>query len=163
MTVTACFYTQHCPKGLREQLSWIKKQYGDVEVFITENGVSTAGNLLKDVKREDFIRSHLEQVGFTRNLPLWFNMIKVLYEGFITLSCCMRKVSVILKSIHRRAVSSSSPALFYLEIMSNEGTQIVIGPCGTSFNMIRASAFSDLICLRGSDGPLNCPGIGRLS
>ncbi|XP_041968006.1 myrosinase 1-like [Aricia agestis] len=49
------------PAGLRHQLHWLRRQYGDVEMLITENGYSTyAGR--NDHDRIQFINDHLEQV-----------------------------------------------------------------------------------------------------
>ncbi|OWR53561.1 seminal fluid protein HACP047 [Danaus plexippus plexippus] len=49
------------PLGLRRSLSWLKKSYGDIDILITECGFSTAGYDLKDYKRTNFYRDHLEQ------------------------------------------------------------------------------------------------------
>ncbi|KAJ8710550.1 hypothetical protein PYW08_009065 [Mythimna loreyi] len=50
------------PRGLREIMLWVKQQYGDVEILITENGYSTGGSSLEDDARISFVRDHLEQV-----------------------------------------------------------------------------------------------------
>ncbi|KAJ8710353.1 hypothetical protein PYW07_009719 [Mythimna separata] len=50
------------PQGLRDQMLWLKQQYGDIEILITENGYSTGGSELNDDGRVSFIRDHLEQV-----------------------------------------------------------------------------------------------------
>ncbi|XP_069355809.1 lactase/phlorizin hydrolase-like [Maniola hyperantus] len=50
------------PENIRKELRWLKQQYGDIEILITENGFSTFGRQLDDYDRADFIREHLEQV-----------------------------------------------------------------------------------------------------
>ncbi|XP_050552155.1 lactase/phlorizin hydrolase [Spodoptera frugiperda] len=50
------------PQGIREQMEWVRKQYGDVEIMITENGYSTAGLMIDDDARVDYIRSYLSEV-----------------------------------------------------------------------------------------------------
>ncbi|CAH2240971.1 jg19727 [Pararge aegeria aegeria] len=50
------------PEGIRKQMKWLKQQYGDIEIHITENGFSTIGYQLDDYDRADFIKEHLEQV-----------------------------------------------------------------------------------------------------
>ncbi|XP_045761874.1 myrosinase 1-like [Maniola jurtina] len=50
------------PEGIRKELRWLKQQYGNVEILITENGFSTLERQLDDYDRADFIREHLEQV-----------------------------------------------------------------------------------------------------
>ncbi|XP_046973687.1 myrosinase 1-like [Vanessa cardui] len=50
------------PEGIRRQMSWLKKQYGDIDILITENGYSSAGNQLEDYNRINFYKAYLEQV-----------------------------------------------------------------------------------------------------
>ncbi|XP_063369931.1 myrosinase 1-like [Cydia amplana] len=50
------------PEGFRALLSYVKRQYGDVPVFILENGLSDAGTDLDDQPRVDYYRNYLEQV-----------------------------------------------------------------------------------------------------
>nr|XP_032515080.1 myrosinase 1-like [Danaus plexippus plexippus] len=50
------------PQGLRKLISWVKEQYGDIEIFIAENGFATHGQDLDDQVRVDYYKSHLEQV-----------------------------------------------------------------------------------------------------
>ncbi|XP_053618473.1 myrosinase 1-like [Plodia interpunctella] len=51
------------PEGLRHILTWLKKNYGDLEFFILENGFASKPGLeLQDDERIQFIHDHLEQV-----------------------------------------------------------------------------------------------------
>ncbi|XP_052743317.1 myrosinase 1 isoform X2 [Bicyclus anynana] len=52
------------PEGIRQQLSWIKQEYGDIDILITENGFgySTNDYELNDVDRTKFFKEYLEQV-----------------------------------------------------------------------------------------------------
>ncbi|XP_045762999.1 myrosinase 1-like [Maniola jurtina] len=58
----ACFWCYSYPEGMRQALAWVKAQYGDVEVIITENGYSSKGYGLQDYDRIKYYRDHLEQV-----------------------------------------------------------------------------------------------------
>ncbi|KAI7815271.1 glycoside hydrolase, partial [Rhyzopertha dominica] len=49
------------PWGLRKMLVWIKEQYGDVPIIITENGVSDSGEI-DDCFRVDYYRDYLGEV-----------------------------------------------------------------------------------------------------
>lgn len=49
------------PEGMRRVLNWIKKEYGNPSVFITENGYPDGGDL-KDVGRVNYYRSYLREV-----------------------------------------------------------------------------------------------------
>ncbi|XP_069355808.1 lactase/phlorizin hydrolase-like [Maniola hyperantus] len=50
------------PKGIRRMMAWVKRQYGDVDILITENGFSTSGYQLADYRRVNFMREYLDQV-----------------------------------------------------------------------------------------------------
>lgn len=48
--------------GMRKQLQWLKKQYCDIEIFISENGFIQNNPGLHDPKRIKYYKDHLEQV-----------------------------------------------------------------------------------------------------
>ncbi|XP_069355874.1 myrosinase 1-like [Maniola hyperantus] len=50
------------PVGIRRMMAWVKRQYGDIDILITENGFSTSGYQLADFGRVNYIREYLEQV-----------------------------------------------------------------------------------------------------
>ncbi|XP_041976142.1 myrosinase 1-like [Aricia agestis] len=50
------------PQGLRRILQWIKREYGNMEIMIAENGFSTKGVGLDDFNRIEYIEEHLKQV-----------------------------------------------------------------------------------------------------
>ncbi len=49
------------PNGLRDLLRWIRDEYNNPEVIITENGWSDDGEI-EDTGRIDYLRDHLQQV-----------------------------------------------------------------------------------------------------
>lgn len=49
------------PKGMNKLLNWIRKEYNNPPVYVTENGVSDRGGT-NDVKRIDYFNSYLEAV-----------------------------------------------------------------------------------------------------
>ncbi|KAJ8963463.1 hypothetical protein NQ318_018946 [Aromia moschata] len=50
------------PWGCRKFLQWIKKNYGDIEIFITENGVSDDGTSLQDDQRIKYYADYLSAI-----------------------------------------------------------------------------------------------------
>jgi beta-glucosidase len=53
------------PDGLHEMLVRIKRDYGDIDIYITENGAAfpdkwDGGDVVEDPDRVDFISRHLE-------------------------------------------------------------------------------------------------------
>ncbi|KAL7027466.1 hypothetical protein ACKWTF_005450 [Chironomus riparius] len=49
------------PQGIRHMLNWIRKEYDNPVVYITENGVSDKGGL-NDVKRVEYFNSYLTSI-----------------------------------------------------------------------------------------------------
>lgn len=49
------------PQGLEDILKWIRDNYNNIEVYITENGWSDEGEL-NDTDRIDYLKSHLQAV-----------------------------------------------------------------------------------------------------
>ncbi|WP_295456520.1 GH1 family beta-glucosidase [uncultured Thiodictyon sp.] len=52
------------PEGLTETLLWVKQRYGDLPLYITENGAAfddaaPVGNQVQDPDRVDYLRTHL--------------------------------------------------------------------------------------------------------
>lgn len=50
------------PWGLRKLLGWIKDEFGNPPVYITENGVSDNNGTLRDHHRIDFYSSYINNV-----------------------------------------------------------------------------------------------------
>jgi beta-glucosidase/6-phospho-beta-glucosidase/beta-galactosidase len=50
------------PRGLRNTLQWIKKQYGNPPVIITENGMSASDDKLDDDDRVEFFKGHINEL-----------------------------------------------------------------------------------------------------
>lgn len=68
-TPSDVFWQFSAPDGLRSTLNWIGRRYQRPEVWVTENGVASPGesakdrwNLLKDMHRLDFYRTHLDSL-----------------------------------------------------------------------------------------------------
>ncbi|XP_046546595.1 lactase-phlorizin hydrolase-like [Haliotis rubra] len=56
------------PWGLRKVLNWIRNKYGDVPIYITENGVSDRSGVLDDQHRVHFYRYYINEVMKAINL-----------------------------------------------------------------------------------------------
>jgi beta-glucosidase len=54
------------PDSLYQVLTWLKEEYGDIPIYITENGACyddelTADNCVHDVKRTEYFQKHFIQ------------------------------------------------------------------------------------------------------
>ncbi|XP_041976262.1 myrosinase 1-like [Aricia agestis] len=59
---TTNFWFSAVPYGIRNVLKWIKSEYGNVEVYIAENGYLSTSKALHDPERVDYYKAHLEQI-----------------------------------------------------------------------------------------------------
>ncbi|XP_045458185.1 myrosinase 1-like [Melitaea cinxia] len=55
------------PVGFRRLLNWLKNEYGDIDILITENGYATNKTIIDDQARVKYMEKHLEQVLLTIN------------------------------------------------------------------------------------------------
>ena len=57
------------PEAMTRMLTWVKQRYGDIPLYITENGAAFAdppvatGGILADPLRVDYLKSHIRAVG----------------------------------------------------------------------------------------------------
>lgn len=52
---------RHCPWGFRKLINWIKHQYGDIPIYITENGIPDKEDL-RDKVRVSFLKNFMRAV-----------------------------------------------------------------------------------------------------
>ncbi|KAK3798650.1 hypothetical protein RRG08_012723 [Elysia crispata] len=50
------------PTGIRKNLNWIRQQYGEVPIYITENGVSARNVSLEDTYRISYYQQYINEV-----------------------------------------------------------------------------------------------------
>ena len=56
------FWLKVTPFGIRKILNWLKKEYGDIPVYVTENGVSDKNGTLRDYHRIHFYRGYINEL-----------------------------------------------------------------------------------------------------
>lgn len=50
------------PVGIRRMLNWVKYTYGDIPIYITENGVSDRNGSLQDEHRISYYKQYINNV-----------------------------------------------------------------------------------------------------
>ena len=50
------------PYGMRRILNWIKRSYGNIPIYITENGVTDRNATLQDVHRVQFYQDYINEL-----------------------------------------------------------------------------------------------------
>ncbi|CAH2097424.1 unnamed protein product [Euphydryas editha] len=65
---TGAWWFYITPEGIRKQLAWLKKEYGDIEILVTENGCASDDAKLDDEVRVQYYKDYLEQVLLSINV-----------------------------------------------------------------------------------------------
>ena len=76
------------PWGLRKALNWVRNQYGDVPIYITENGVSDRNGSLQDDHRIYYYKHYINNVlkgEFLKKMLLYSDKLNWLraYQSFL--------------------------------------------------------------------------------
>jgi lactase-phlorizin hydrolase len=50
------------PFGMRKILNWLKKEYNNVPVYVTENGISDRNATLRDYHRIHYYRTYINEM-----------------------------------------------------------------------------------------------------
>lgn len=56
------YWLRVTPFGIRRIVNWIRKEYGDVPIYITENGVSDKNGTLADTCRVNYYKRYLNEL-----------------------------------------------------------------------------------------------------
>jgi len=62
-------WLQVVPWGMRRLLNWVDREYGQPEVYITENGVGTSSPSIDDQSRVLFYKSYINEALKGMKLP----------------------------------------------------------------------------------------------
>lgn len=50
------------PWGIRKMVNWVRRQYGNIPIYITENGLSDRNGSLSDEHRIYFYRHYIDEL-----------------------------------------------------------------------------------------------------
>ncbi|KAL4713888.1 hypothetical protein ACJJTC_015542 [Scirpophaga incertulas] len=59
---TSSVWFKEFPQGFRRILQWVKRSFGDIKIYVTENGYASDSSSLEDYNRISYLRSYLEQM-----------------------------------------------------------------------------------------------------
>ena len=50
------------PWAMRKTLNWIKRQYGDIPIYVSTNGVADSNGKLNDTDRVNYHRNYIDEM-----------------------------------------------------------------------------------------------------
>jgi len=121
-----------CPEGLTRTLRWVKERYGEIPLYVTENGMALpepatlTGNALDDPRRVSYLRSHTGAVrdAIAAGVDVRGYFVWSLLDNF-EWSCGRSKRFGIVhvdRDTQRRVLKSS--AHFYRDVIRSRGKGI---------------------------------------
>ncbi|XP_074068122.1 lactase/phlorizin hydrolase [Macrotis lagotis] len=114
------------PWGMRRVLNWIKEEYGDIPIYITENGVGLKKSQIEDIDRIFFYKTYINEAlkayrldGVNlRGYVAWSLMDN--FEWLNGYSVKFGLYQVDFNDAHRPRTPRTS-AIYYTEVISNNG------------------------------------------
>ncbi|CAH0686745.1 unnamed protein product [Chilo suppressalis] len=125
-TATAISWMKLNPKGFRDSLVWLKKQYGDISYMVLENGYPDSGAGLNEQAKRNFFKDYLTQLYFAirrdkvnvTGYAAWSLMDSFEWTQGYTSKFGLYQVDFTDPQRPRKARSS---ALYYASIIANNG------------------------------------------
>lgn len=117
------------PEGLTEVLLWVKQRYGDIPLYVTENGAAfndlppTAG-VLDDPLRRDYLHAHLLAVhaALTQVVDLRGYFVWSLFDNFEWSYGYSRRFGLVHVDFATQVRTPKASAWFYREVIEGQGT-----------------------------------------
>jgi beta-glucosidase len=117
------------PEGLTRTLLWVKERYGDIPVFVTENGIalpepaSVSGDVLEDPRRVDYLRGHLLAVrkAMREGVDMRGYFVWSLLDNFEWACGRSKRFGIVHVDPETQRRTLKSSALFYRDVIRSRG------------------------------------------
>lgn len=123
------------PEGMAEALLWIKNNYGEIPIFVTENGVAfddpapNADEIVEDPARIEFLRTHLRSAMRARaaGVDLRGYFLWSLLDNFEWSSGYVRPFGIVHVDFRTQRRTLKSSARFYTDVIRSGGAGLLEG------------------------------------
>lgn len=119
------------PEGLKETLLWVKKRYGDLPLYITENGAAMAdpppaNDTVEDKARIDYLRDHLRaaQQALAEGVDLRGYFVWSLLDNFEWNHGYSKRFGLIHVDFATQKRTPKASAHFYRQVITSNGAVI---------------------------------------
>jgi beta-glucosidase len=116
------------PEGLTETLVWIKRRYGDIPLYITENGAALKDPPLQagrmhDHQRVDYLRRHLQAAhgAIAAGVDLRGYMVWSLFDNLEWSLGFSKRFGIIHVDLETQVRTPKDSALFYADVIATNG------------------------------------------
>jgi beta-glucosidase len=119
------------PQGLIDVLLWVRERYGNLPLYITENGAAfydppTADGLVDDPLRVDYLRRHLRAAreAMTRGVDLRGYFVWSLLDNFEWALGYSKRFGIIHVDFETQKRTMKASAKFYREVIRSRGAAL---------------------------------------
>ena len=120
------------PKGLTDTLLWIRQRYGDIPLYITENGAafadpaSVAASELDDPLRVDYLRSHIAAVrdAMTQGVDVRGYCVWSLLDNFEWALGYSKRFGIVHVDYATQRRTLKASANFYRRVIASRGAAL---------------------------------------
>jgi beta-glucosidase len=118
------------PEGLTRVLKWVGTQYGDVPVYITENGAAfdDSPDRLNDTARVEYLRQHLAAAynALQNGVPLRGYFVWSLFDNFEWSYGFKKRFGLVAIDLTSQQRTPKLSARFYREVIAGQGSAIFL-------------------------------------
>jgi beta-glucosidase len=119
------------PQGLTDILVWIRKRYGDVPLYITENGAAfddrcTAAQVVDDNQRVEYLRGHLlaARQAITAGVNLRGYFVWSLLDNFEWQCGYTKRFGIVYVDFETQRRVLKTSAGFYRDVIRSNGAAL---------------------------------------
>ena len=119
------------PEGLTEALLWVRRRYGDVPMYVTENGAAfadaaAAADLVPDVARVRYLREHLRAAGraIEAGVDLRGYFVWSLLDNFEWSHGYSKRFGIVHVDYATQRRTPKASAWFYSEVIRTNGSAL---------------------------------------
>ena len=119
------------PQGLTDILTWVRKRYGELPLYITENGAAfydppVADGTLEDPLRVDYLRRHLHAAreAMRRGVDLRGYFVWSLLDNFEWALGYAKRFGIIHVDFETQKRTMKSSARFYKDVIRTRGANL---------------------------------------
>jgi beta-glucosidase len=119
------------PEGLETALRWVKRRYGDIPLYVTENGAAyddpaTGRGVIEDPKRIAYLRSHLNAArdAMRAGVNLRGYFVWSLLDNFEWTYGYSKRFGIVHVDFANQRRSLKGSANFYARVISSQGAEL---------------------------------------
>ena len=120
------------PQGLTDTLVWVKQRYGDIPLYITENGAAFADppraeELRADTLRIDYLRRHLlaARAAIAAGVDLRGYFVWSLLDNFEWSHGYSKRFGIVHVDYATQVRTAKASAAFYAEVIRSNGATLL--------------------------------------